>query len=126
MENNSSPMELSAEDISLGMKNERTVIIESANPVYNGKAVRIRTLRGREFRQITAKVHVGPEDLAGNFMLAMEAAKIGVVTPGIAAKIEDLDHDIILQVGEAIIAASQPDEEKTENFSNQKRDKLPT
>jgi len=55
MENVSSPIEISAEDISLGMKNERTVIIESANPAYNGKAIRVRTLRGREFRSITSK-----------------------------------------------------------------------
>ena len=49
MDNDSTQLELSAEDISLGRENERTVIIESANPVYDGKAVRIRTLRGRSF-----------------------------------------------------------------------------
>ena len=115
--NSSSPMELSAEDITLVMKNERTVIIESANPVYDGKAVRIRTLRGREFRQITAKVHVGPEDLAGNYALAMEAAKIGIITPGISTLLENMDHDVVVQIGQEILVASQPDEEKTENFS---------
>ena len=120
MENNSSPMELSAEDITLGMKNERTVIIESANPVYNGKAVRIRTLRGREFRQITTKIHVGPEDLAGNYALAMEAAKIGIVTPGIATLLENMDHDVVVQIGQEILAASAPDEEKVEDFSKAK------
>lgn len=127
MDNNSSPMEMSAEDITLGMKNERTVIIESANQAYNGKAVRIRTLRGREFRQITAKVRVaGIEDLNGNFALAIEAAKIGIVTPGIAAKLEDIDHDVIVQIGQEILQASMPDEEKAENFSNPTPGKSPT
>jgi hypothetical protein len=107
MDNKSVPLEISAEDISLGMANERTVIIESANPAYNGKAVRVRSLRGREFRQITAKVHVGSDDLAGSFAFAMEACKLGIVTPGIVPKLEDLDQDVILQVGEEIIAASE-------------------
>ena len=99
MDNNSTPLELSAEDISLGMKNERTVIIESANPIYDGKAVRVRTLRGREFRQLTARVNVGKEDLAGSFAFAMEACKVGIITPGLADLLDNIDHDIILQIG---------------------------
>ena len=121
MDNNSTPLELSAEDISLGMKNERTVIIESANPVYNGKAVRVRTLRGREFRQITAKVHVGADDLAGSFAFAMEACKVGIVTPGLVSMLDDLDHDVILQIGQDIIAASEPKEDAVEDFSQAKK-----
>jgi hypothetical protein len=117
MDNASTPIEISVEDITLGMKNERTVIIESPNQAYNGKAIRIRTLRGREFRSITNKVHVGPDDLAGSFALALEACKLGIVTPGIAKIVEDLDHDVILQVGQEIIAVSEPKEEQVEDFS---------
>ena len=121
MNTNSTPEELSVEDITLGMANERTVIIESANPCYDSKSIRVRTLRGREFRQITNKIHVGAEDLAGNFAFAMEACKIGIITPGITSKLEDLDHDIILQVGEEIIAASKPKEDEVEDFSPAKK-----
>ena len=121
MDNNSTPLELSAEDISLGMKNERTVIIESVNPVYNGKAVRVRTLRGREFRQITNKVHVGTDDLAGSFAFALEACKVGIVTPGLVSKLDDIDHDVILQIGQDIIAASEPKEDEVEDFSPAKK-----
>ncbi|MGB5101053.1 MAG: hypothetical protein WBN94_10715 [Methanothrix sp.] len=121
MENNSTPIEISVEDIGLGMKSERIVIIKSANPAYDGKAIRVRTLRGREFRSITNKIHVGPEDLAGNFALALEACRVAVITPGIAKIIDDLDHDVILQVGQDIIAASEPKEEKTEDFSEAPR-----
>ncbi len=121
MDNNSTALELSVEDITLGMKNERTVIIESANPSYDGKAVRIRNLRGREFRQITAKVHVGPEDLAGNFLLALEACKIGIVSPGVAAQVDSIDQDVILQVGSEILAGSAPKEDAVEDFSMAKK-----
>ena len=121
MDNDSTQLELSAEDISLGMKNERTVIIESANPVYDGKAVRVRTLRGREFRQITAKVHVGKDDLAGSFAFALEACKVGIVTPGLASMVEDIDQDVILQIGQEIIAASEPKEDEVEDFSQAKK-----
>ena len=114
-------MELSVEDITLGMKNERTVIIESENPSYDGKAVRIRTLRGREFRQITAKVHAGTDDLAGSFGLALEACKLGIVTPGVAAQVDSIDQDVILQIGAEILAASKPKEDNVEDFSAAKK-----
>jgi hypothetical protein len=118
-----SAMELTVEDMNLGMLNERTIILESANESYNGKAVRIRTLRGREFRSITNKVHVGKDDLAGNFALALEACKIGITTPGIAAKADDLDHDVILQLGGEIISASEPKVEEVEDFSEAQKAK---
>lgn len=118
MDNNSTAMELSVEDITLGMKNERTVIIKSENPFYDGKAVRIRTLRGREFRQITAKVRTGPDDLAGSFSLALEACKLGILTPGVADQVDSIDQDVILQIGAEILTASKPKEEEIENFSN--------
>ena len=121
MDNNSTAMELSVEDITLGMKNERTVIIESENPSYDGKAVRIRTLRGREFRQITAKVHAGTDDLAGSFGLALEACKLGIVTPGVAAQVDSIDQDVILQIGAEILAASKPKEGDVEDFSAAKK-----
>lgn len=119
MENNTStPIEISVEDITLGMKNERIVIIKSTNPVYDGKAVRVRTLRGREFRSLTGKVHVSQNDLASNFAIAVEACKLAILSPGIAKMVDDLDHDVILQIGQDILAASEPKEEETEDFSN--------
>lgn len=121
MDNNSTAMELSVEDITLGMKNERTVIIKSANPSYDGKAVRIRTLRGREFRQITTKIRVVPEDLAGNFALALEACKLGIVTPGVAEQVDSIDQDVILQIGSEILAASGPNGDIVEDFSMAKK-----
>ncbi len=121
MDANPEPLEILPEDITAGMKNERKLILESANDQYNGKMIRIRSLRGREFRAITKKVRVGREDLAGNFELAMEACKLGIITPGIAARLEDMDHDVILQIGEAIIAASEPKEKEVEDFSGARR-----
>ena len=126
MDNTSTPIEISVEDITLGMKNERTVIIESSNPAYDGKAVRVRTLRGREFRSITNKVHVGSDDLAGSFALALEACKLGIVSPGIAKLVDDLDHDIILQIGQDIIATSEPQEDGVERFSNAQKGRSDT
>jgi hypothetical protein len=112
------PTELTAEDITLGMANERTVIIESANPLYNGKAVRVRTLRGAEFRAITQRVRLaGKEDLTGGFAMAMEACKTAILSPGVAERLADLDHDIIMQIGQDILAASEPKDEAVEDFS---------
>jgi hypothetical protein len=118
MTNNSAPIELTAEDITLGMTNERTVIIESSNPKYTGKTVRIRTLRGSEFRTITQRVKLaGREDLTGSFAMAMEACKTAILSPGIAERLADLDHDVIMQIGQEILAASEPKEDDVEDFS---------
>jgi hypothetical protein len=115
--NDKTPVELTAEDITLGMANERTVIIESVNSLYNGKAVRVRSLRGSEFRAITQRVHlVGQEDLAGSYAMAFEACKVAVLSPGVAGRLADLDHDIILQIGQEILAASEPKEIEVEDF----------
>jgi hypothetical protein len=112
------PVELTAEDITLGMANERTVIIDSANSLYDGKAVRVRTLRGSEFRAITQRVRLaGREDLTGSFAMAFEACKTAILSPGIAGRLADLDHDIIMQIGQEILAASEPKETETEDFS---------
>lgn len=117
----STPVELTEDDISLGMKNERTVVLRSTNPVYDGKAVRVRTLRGREFRDIIQRIHIGKDDVAGGYAMALEACRLGIVTPGIASKLDDLDHDIILQIGNQILAASRPKEEEVEDFSGAQR-----
>lgn len=110
--------EMTAEDITLGMLNERTVTLRSPNPQYNGKMVRIRSLRGGEFRRITTKVRiVGSNDLAGGFAMAMEACKSGIVTAGISDRLDDMDEDIILQIGQAIMTGSEPREEEVEDFS---------
>lgn len=113
------PTELTVEDITLGMANERTVILESANPLYSGKAVRVRSLRGSEFRAITQRVRLsGREDLTGSFAMAFEACKTAILSPGIAGRLSDLDHDIILQIGQDILAASEPREDEVEDFSS--------
>jgi len=111
-------LEMTAEDITLGMQNERTVTLKSPNPQYNGKTVRVRSLRGGEFRKIMNTVRItGSNDLAGSFAMAMEASKSGIVTPGISDRLADLDHDIILQIGQAIMTGSEPKEEEVEDFS---------
>ncbi|MFA5407962.1 MAG: hypothetical protein WC343_04230 [Bacilli bacterium] len=115
-------LEMTAEDITLGMQNERTVTLKSANPQYDGKMVRVRSLRGGEFRRITTKVRiVGSSDLAGSFAMASEACKTGIVTPGVSDRLEDLDHDIILQIGQEILSASKPAEEAVEDFSTARK-----
>ncbi|OPY54703.1 MAG: hypothetical protein A4E48_00282 [Methanosaeta sp. PtaU1.Bin060] len=120
MSENATPLELSAEDIIAGIKVERTVVLKSANEHYNGKVVRIRTLRAREFRQIANKVRLeGEADLAGSYSMAMEACKLGIITPGIVARLEDLDHDLVMQIGSAIYAASRVEEAQVEDFSDQ-------
>jgi len=111
-------LEITAEDITLGMQNERTITLRSPNPQYNGKTVRIRSLRGGEFRKIMNTLRItGSNDLAGSFAMAMEASKSGIVTPGISDRLADLDHDIILQIGQAIMTGSEPKEEAVEDFS---------
>jgi len=111
-------LEITAEDITLGMQNERTITLRSPNPQYNGKTVRIRSLRGGEFRKIMNTLRItGSNDLAGSFAMAMEASKSGIVTPGISDRLADLDHDIILQIGQAILSGSEPKEEEVEDFS---------
>ena len=111
-------LEMTAEDITLGMQNERTITLRSPNPQYNGKTVRIRSLRGGEFRKIMNTLRItGSNDLAGSFAMAMEASKSGIVTPGISDRLADLDHDIILQIGQAIMTGSEPKEEEVEDFS---------
>lgn len=116
------PTELTVEDITLGMANERTVIIESANPLYNGKAVRVRTLRGSEFRAITQKVRLaGREDLAGSYAMAMETCKTAILSPGIADRLVDLDQDVIMQIGQEILGASEPKDEVVEDFSTARK-----
>lgn len=113
-----SELEMTAEDITLGMQNERTVTLKSPNPQYNGKTVRVRSLRGGEFRKIMNTVRItGSNDMAGSFAMAMEACKSGIVTPGINDKLDNLDHDIILQIGQAILSGSEPKEEEVEDFS---------
>ena len=115
----STPIELSEDDIGLGMQQERTIVLESQNPQYAGKAVRVRALRGREFRTITQTVQLrGKEDLNGAFRMAFEACKIGILTPGITKRLDDLDHDVIEQVGNEILAASEPQEGAVEDFSS--------
>jgi len=120
-DSNSTPVEITVEDILAGIKEERLVIIESGNPSYNGKSIRVRPLRAREFRKITAKVHVGKEDLHGNFELAFEACRIGIITPGIAEKLDDLDPDVILQVGQDILASSEAQDKAVEDFTGAPR-----
>ncbi|MFA5457650.1 MAG: hypothetical protein WC261_08485 [Synergistaceae bacterium] len=115
-------LEMTAEDITLGMQNERTVTLKSANPQYDGKIVRVRTLRGGEFRKITSKVRVlGSNDLGGGFAMAFEACKTGIVTPGISDRLDDLDEDIILKIGQEILSASKPAEEAVEDFSTARK-----
>jgi hypothetical protein len=115
-------VELSVEDITLGMANERTVTIESTNPLYNGKAVRVRALRGSEFRAITQRARLaGREDLAGSYAMAMEACKIAILSPGIADKLADMDQDVLTQIGQEILGASEPKEAEVETFSTARK-----
>ncbi|MHB8123466.1 MAG: hypothetical protein ACYDG4_15085 [Desulfuromonadaceae bacterium] len=132
MQNNSTPMELSAEDIKAGINKEITVILKSNNEAYDGKAVRVRPLRASEFRSLSQRVKIGNDadlgDLyAFNYMAcSVKATKTtpgAILTLGIVENLDSMDADIINQLGDAIISISQPAEEKIlEDFSTPAKD----
>jgi len=111
------PQEATIEDLTKGLAFERSIVLDTPNTYLDGKKVRYRSLRGREFRRITQRIQVGKDDLAGNYALALEACKVAILTPGFAERAEDMDHDVVLQIGQAIIDASKPEEEEVEDFS---------
>lgn len=115
------PEELSVDDVTLAMANERTIILESPNKFYHGKAVRVRPLRGVEFRRISNSVKPRSGDLSGMFAMALEACKICILTEGIGSKINAIPHDVIFQVGGDLIASAK-DKEALAEFGETKTD----
>jgi hypothetical protein len=111
------PEEFNFEEIQAGIAMERVVVVKSANPVYNKKAFRVRSLRGKEFRQIVHKINIKKGDVASNFDICLEACRLAILTPGVAERVDDLDHDVVLQIGSEILGASEPNEEMVEDFS---------
>ncbi len=103
---------LTLEDITAGTKFERTVVLKSVNDAYNGKAVKVRSLTGRVFRELMHKFHIKDNDPTVSFDMSMEACRRGIVDKAIASRVDDLDEEVISQLGMAIIVASQPKDEK--------------
>ncbi len=104
---------LTIDDITAGTKFERTVILESINDIYNGKAVKIHSLTGRVFKELMHKFNNQDiEHPTVSFDMATEACKQGIVDKALASRVEDMDQDVVTQLGMEIIAASRPKEEK--------------
>jgi len=109
--------EFNADDIPAGIAFERTVVVHSKNKIYDGKAFRIRSLAGQEFRAITRKVKITKGDVGSNFLACQEACAIAILTPGVSEKITKIPHDVVLQLGGEILDVSEGDEEKVEDFT---------
>jgi hypothetical protein len=110
---------LSVEELTAGINFERTVVLESVNDVYHGKAVKIRSLRGSEFKRLLHKYHVTEDaDASISWDMALEACQMGMIDKALAARAADLDREVIEQIGNAIIMASRPKPVKeAEDFS---------
>ena len=110
---------LSVEELTAGINFERTVVLDSANDIYHGKSVKVRSLRGSEFKKLLHKHNISENsDAAVSFDMALDACGLAIVDKALAAKAGDLDQEVILQIGEAIIAASRPKSVKAaEDFS---------
>ncbi len=118
------PVEVDAEDVKMGIKREKIVIMQSENENLNGKAIRVRPLRAREYKELTGKVilKLNAPDLGSAFALQYAACKITkpsptILTPGIQELIDDMAQSDVGQLGDAILGMSAPKEEAVEDFS---------
>ena len=110
-------VEFNVDDIPAGASFERTVVVHTKNKIYDGKAFRIRSLTGMEFRQITAKIKLMKGDVASNFLACQEACRIAVLTQGVSEKVPKIPYDVILQIGGEILDVSDGNEEAVEDFT---------
>ena len=111
-------IELTVQDITMGTAYNKSIVLESGNPTYNGKTLRYRALSASEFANAMEKSGITAEqDPASSFRFLIEACKLGIVTPGVAKQAGNLDKDVIAQIGGAILGASNVSEKKVEDFS---------
>ena len=109
--------EFNADDIPAGASFERSIVVHSRNKIYVGKAFRIRSLTGMEFRQIATKTKLTKGDVGSNFIACQEACRIAILTKGVGEKVPKMPHDVILQLGGEILDVSDGKEEKVEDFT---------
>jgi len=110
-------VEFNVDDIPAGASFERTVVVHTKNKIYDGKAFRIRSLTGMEFRQITSKIKLMKGDVASNFLACQEACATAILTEGVAKMVPKMPHDVILQIGGEILDVSDGKEEAVEDFT---------
>lgn len=110
------------DDITQGDKLTRKLILKSGNKNFDGKTVEYRPLNGDEFRNAMRKAGLSAtQSAAESFDFMMEAAKVGICNPGVGGKIREVrDVDVIRQIGEAVLAVSQPDEKQVASFPENK------
>jgi len=109
--------EFNVDDIPAGASFERTVVVHSANKIYDGKAFRIRSLTGMEFRQLATKTKLVRGNVASNFLACQEACATAILTEGVAKMVPKMPHDVILQIGGEILDVSGGKEEQVEDFT---------
>ena len=110
-------VEFNVDDIPAGASFERTIVVHTKNKIYDGKAFRIRSLTGMEFRQITSKIKLMKGDVASNFLACQEACAVAILTQGVAKLVPKMPHDVILQIGGEILDVSDGKEEAVEDFT---------
>jgi hypothetical protein len=113
------PIPFDPAEIDEGIKYERTVVTKSNNPTYDNRSFGIRSLRGGEYRAILNKINPRPQNMADANVLAYEACKKGLLNEAIVKRLDDIDADVILQIGSEILEVSKPMEEEVEDFSTQ-------
>lgn len=118
---NATAEEFNVDDIPAGISFERTVVVHSKNKIYDGKAFRIRSLTGQEFRQLTAKTKLVRGDVGANFLACQEACAVAILTDGVAKMVPKMPHDVILQIGGEILDVSDGKEEAVEDFTEADR-----
>jgi hypothetical protein len=115
-------IEIAPEDITEGAKHTRKVKVKSSNPFYDSKTFIIRSLKAGEFSRAMKKVGLSrDQDPAESFDFMLEACRLGIVNKAVADQVNLIDEDVILQVGSAILAVTNPSERSVENFSNPPR-----
>ena len=112
-------IEITPEDITEGAKHTRKVKVQSSNPFYDGKTFVIRSLKAGEFGRAMKKAGLSrDQDPVESYDLMLEACRLGIVNKAIADQVNIIDEDVILQIGSAIMAVTNPPERMVENFSN--------
>ena len=106
---------LTVDDITHGTAFTKKIVLKSSNPHYDGKTIEYRALSAAEMAHAMRDSKMGSgADPSKNFEFMIEACKIGITTAGIGPKADQLDTDIITQIGGAILGVSQPTEAQVE------------
>jgi hypothetical protein len=111
-------IELTVQDITMGTAFTKSIVLDSSNPVYNGKTLKYRALSASEFATAMEKSgYTSEQNPAVSFRFLIEACKLGIVSPGVGKQAGSLDKEVIAQVGGAILGASDVSSKKVESFS---------